>query len=82
LRGAPGFHAALQASGGDDTRASALIVVAILASASLGTAIVAPFISLGLSAIAGGAVLFTLLGLLALSAVPGAVRTNDLLPPL
>lgn len=78
LRGAPGFHAALQASGGDDSRASALIVLAILASASLGTALVAPFISLGLPAIASGAVLFTLLGLLGLSVVPGAVRTTEL----
>ncbi|WP_343517704.1 MFS transporter [Sphingomonas sp.] len=77
LRGAPGFHAALQASGGDDTRSSALIVLAILATASLGTALVAPFISLGLSAIAGGAVLCTLLGLFALSVVPGSVRETS-----
>jgi hypothetical protein len=57
-----GVYAALQASGGDDARASALIVLAILATATLGTVFVASILSLGLVATAGRAVLFTLVG--------------------
>lgn len=72
LRGAPGFYAALQAGAGDDARASALVVLAILATAALGTAAVAPFIGLGLASIASGAMLFATLGLLALLAIPKA----------
>jgi MFS transporter, DHA1 family, multidrug resistance protein len=72
LRGAPGFHAALQAADGEDARASALIVLAVLAAAALGTAATAPFIGTGLAAIAAGSTLFAFLGLAALAAAPRA----------
>lgn len=57
LRGPPGFHAAIVAAK-DDARGAALLVVAILLSAAIGTTIVAPFISHGLVAIASGAAAF------------------------
>lgn len=57
FRGPPGFHAAIVAAE-DDARGAALLVVAILLVAALGTAAVAPFITIGLVSIAiGGAVL-------------------------
>lgn len=57
FRGPPGFHAAIVAAE-DDARGAALLVIAILLVAALGTAAVAPFISAGLVSIAvGGAVL-------------------------
>lgn len=55
LRGPPGFHLAVVAARGDDARGAALVVVAILATTALGTAAVAPFITLGLIPLAGGA---------------------------
>jgi hypothetical protein len=54
LRGPPGFHAAIVAAE-DDARGAALVVVAILCTASLSTAAVAPFISHGLVALGTGA---------------------------
>ncbi|NVJ96982.1 MAG: MFS transporter [Alphaproteobacteria bacterium] len=51
LRGGPGFVKALQASHGDDERASAIIILATTSIAALGTALVAPFILNGLLAL-------------------------------
>jgi len=65
LRGPPGFHAAIVAAD-DDARGAALLVVAILLTAAIGTAAVAPFITLGLVAIAGGAALLSTAGVLLL----------------
>jgi MFS transporter, DHA1 family, multidrug resistance protein len=48
LRGPPGFHRAVVAARGDDARGAALVVLAILSSTALGTALVAPFIRYGL----------------------------------
>jgi DHA1 family bicyclomycin/chloramphenicol resistance-like MFS transporter len=48
LRGPPGFHRAVVAARGDDARGAALVVLATLCSTALGTAIVAPFITVGL----------------------------------
>lgn len=48
LRGPPGFLRAILAGGGDDDRASALVVVAITGVTSVGTAIAAPFVEMGL----------------------------------
>jgi MFS transporter, DHA1 family, multidrug resistance protein len=48
LRGPPGFHRAVLAARGDDARGAALVVVAVLGTTALGTAVVAPFISYGL----------------------------------
>lgn len=51
LRGGPGFVRALSASHGDDERASAIIILATTGIAALGTALVAPFILVGLPAL-------------------------------
>ncbi|MEM1145717.1 MAG: MFS transporter [Pseudomonadota bacterium] len=47
LRGPPGFYRALQASGGDDTRASALIILFVMIFTAAATAALAPFLVLG-----------------------------------
>ncbi len=51
IRGGPGFVRALSATHGDDERASALIILGITGCAALGTALVAPFIGMGLIAL-------------------------------
>jgi MFS transporter, DHA1 family, multidrug resistance protein len=68
LRGPPGFHAALVASGGDDARGAAVILVAILLSTAAGTAAAAPFIVHGLVSIAAPAAIFSVAALLTLAA--------------
>lgn len=70
VRGAPGFHAAIVAAGADDARAAALVVLAVLATASGGTALTAPWIDGGLPVIAGAALTLILGGLAALALVP------------
>jgi predicted MFS family arabinose efflux permease len=57
LRGPPGFHAAIVAAD-DDARGAALLIVAILLTAAIGTAAVAPFIGAGLISIATGGAIF------------------------
>ena len=59
FRGPPGFHAAVVESRGDDARGAALVVLAILATASLGTAAVAPLIAGGLVPLAAAAAIIT-----------------------
>ena len=63
LRGPVGFHAAMVAANGDDARASAIVVIAMLGATSLGTALVAPFIERGLLAPAVGALVLAVLAL-------------------
>ena len=48
LRGPPGFYQAVVASGNNDSRGAALLILFILGVAAIGTAVVSPFISLGL----------------------------------
>ncbi len=48
LRGPPGFHQAVVAAGDNDARGAALLILAILGVAAVGTAIVAQFIESGL----------------------------------
>ncbi len=67
LRGPPGFHAALMATGGDDSRGSAIILVSILLITAVGTAAVAPFIARGLVSIAAPAAIFSIAAVLALA---------------
>lgn len=52
LRGPPGFLRAIIAGGGQDDRASSLLVLAIFASVSAGTAILAPFVDKGMLEVA------------------------------
>jgi DHA1 family bicyclomycin/chloramphenicol resistance-like MFS transporter len=72
LRGPPGFHQAVLAARGDDARGSALVVVAILGTTAVGTAAVAPFITLGLMPLAAAATVLTLAALVLLYALPGS----------
>jgi MFS transporter, DHA1 family, multidrug resistance protein len=51
LRGGPGFLQALKAAHDDDDRASALMLVAVTGLAALSTALVAPFLGMGLLAL-------------------------------
>lgn len=51
LRGGPGFLQALKAAHDDDDRASALMLMAVTGLAAAATALVAPFIQLGLTAL-------------------------------
>lgn len=51
LRAGPGFVIALKAADGDDDRASALIILSITGFAAIATALVAPFIQVGLIAL-------------------------------
>ena len=70
LRGPPGFHRAIVAARGDDARAAALVVVAILMTTSLGTAAVAPFIVDGLVPLALGTALVAGAGVVLLILLP------------
>lgn len=49
LRGPPGFYQAVLASGDNDARGAALVLLYVLLTAALGTTVVAPFIELGLT---------------------------------
>jgi MFS family permease len=69
LRGPPGFHRAIIASG-DDARGSALTVMAILLTASAGTACVAPLITHGLAPLSVGAALLAIAGVILLRVLP------------
>lgn len=52
LRGPPGFHKAVVAAGDNDARGAALLILAILGVAAIGTAIAALFIQQGLTPLA------------------------------
>ncbi len=66
LRGPPGFFQAIVAAKGDDARGSALVVLAIMGTSALGTALVAPFIDRGLPALGAVTAFITVSGLLIL----------------
>jgi MFS transporter, DHA1 family, multidrug resistance protein len=66
LRGPPGFHAALLATDGDNSRGAAVVTVAILLTTSLGTAATAPFIAHGLISIAAPAAILSFAAVLIL----------------
>lgn len=48
LRGPPGFYQAIASAGGDDSRASALVILAILLTTAAGTALAAPWVAVSL----------------------------------
>ena len=64
VRGGPGFVRALSAAGGDDDRASALIILFITLTAALGTAAVAPFIPYGIIALTSAVVFIEICALM------------------
>ena len=51
LRGPPGFYQAVLASGDNDSRGAAMLILFILGTAAIGTAAVSPFVSHGLIAL-------------------------------
>ncbi len=59
IRGPIGFHQAILAAEGDHSRGAALVVAGILATAAAGTALVAPFLTLGLWPLALGGTIIT-----------------------
>jgi MFS transporter, DHA1 family, multidrug resistance protein len=70
FRGPPGFLEAVKAGRGDDERAASLATLAITAVAAGGTAILAPFIQLGLPALALAAALLEVMAVAALALLP------------
>jgi DHA1 family bicyclomycin/chloramphenicol resistance-like MFS transporter len=70
LRGPPGFFRAILASNGDDARGAALMILAILATTAIGTAIAAPFVTAGIAPLAMVAAGFSCLSVLVLLALP------------
>lgn len=70
LRGPPGFYCALQASGGDDARASALVLLFVMAATAGGTALAAPLVTQGLAPLAGVALAVAIAGLACLLLLP------------
>jgi MFS transporter, DHA1 family, multidrug resistance protein len=71
LRGPPGFYRAVVAARGDDARGAALVILAILSAAALGTAVAAPLLTRGLVPLAAITAAFEVLALLCLTAIPG-----------
>lgn len=72
FRGPPGFYRALQASGGDDARASALVILFIMLVTAGGTVLVAPAITDGLAPLALAALAPALFSLVVLWRLPRA----------
>lgn len=60
LRGPPGFFRAILASLGDDARGSGLVILFLLATSAIGTALVSPWIEKGTIPLAGMALAFHL----------------------
>lgn len=67
LRAPPGFYQAVVATGDNDSRGAALLILFILGVAALGTVFVAPFISLGLVPLSAAAALLSVSSVLILS---------------
>ncbi len=64
FRGPAGFLAALETSNGDDGRASALVVLYVMLATALGTALLSPFVALGLWPAAAASVAASLISVL------------------
>ncbi|MBY9067663.1 MFS transporter [Hyphomonas sp. WL0036] len=70
LRGPPGFYRAILAAQGDDARAAALLLVAMLLTTAVGTAVAAPFVTLGIAPLAGVAAMISCASVACLLALP------------
>ncbi|MBT5701879.1 MAG: MFS transporter, partial [Gammaproteobacteria bacterium] len=78
VRGPPGFYQAIIASGDNDARGAALVMLLVFATTSIGTALLAPFITLGLLPLAATAAAVSTSALVALYFLPPMVATTDL----
>ena len=76
LRGPPGFYQAVIASGDNDARGAALVILLVFSTTSIGTALLAPFITLGLLPLAAAAAVVSVGSLIVLFFLPpmAAVR--------
>ncbi|MDC0068349.1 MFS transporter [Gammaproteobacteria bacterium] len=70
VRGPPGFYQAIIASGDNDARGAALVMLLIFATTSIGTALLAPFITLGLLPLAATAAAVSVSALVTLFLLP------------
>lgn len=78
VRGPPGFYQAIIASGDNDARGAALVMLFVFATTSIGTALLAPFITLGLLPLAATAAVTSTSALVALYFLPPMVaKTNQ-----
>ena len=78
VRGPPGFYQAIIASGGNDARGAALVILLVFATTSIGTALLAPFITLGLLPLAATAAVVSVSALVTLFFLPPMIATTDL----
>ena len=78
IRGPPGFYQAIIASGDNDARGAALVILLVFATTSIGTALLAPFITLGLLPLAATAAAVSVSALVALFFFPPMIATKDL----
>jgi predicted MFS family arabinose efflux permease len=76
LRGPPGFFQALVSAGDNDARGGALVIVMVLALVALGTALVAPWIMIGLLPLALTSFAAACLSLFILYALSGKNHNN------
>ncbi|MEL6870463.1 MAG: MFS transporter [Pseudomonadota bacterium] len=74
LRSPPGFLQALVAADGDDARGAALLLLFVLLITGAGTAMVAPFIEVGLLALASASLLLSALSIVCLLALKPFAR--------
>lgn len=77
VRGPPGFYQAIIASGGNDARGAALVILLVFAMTSIGTALLAPFITLGLLPLAATAAAVSVSALVALFFLPPMIPKID-----
>lgn len=70
FRGPPGFYRAVLAANGNEARGSALVLLAILLTAAAGTALAAPFVTLGLAPLALVAASVSALSVVTLAVLP------------
>lgn len=77
FRGPPAFYSALQASDGDDARASALVILYVMLITAAATALIAPLVSRGLWPAALAAVLLGGVSLFILPLTAAGRRSGD-----
>ena len=78
VRGPPGFYQAIIASGDNDARGAALVILLVFATTSIGTALLAPFITLGLLPLAATAAAVSVSALVVLFFFPPMIAAKDL----
>ena len=70
VRGPPGFYRAIIASGDDDARGAALVMLSVFLTVAIGTAALAPYIAIGLAPLAGLAAAVSIASLIVLLLLP------------